>query len=240
MKSISVGIAGATGRMGAALLAAVARTEGFVAAVALVRPDSHGPAGVRTVESLDALLGRCDVVVDFSRPALLAELAPACAAAGRPLVSGTTGLGSDLHRVLKAAAARIPIVYAPNMSIGINVLVHLVEKASETLGEEWSCEVFEAHHAQKVDAPSGTALRLGAAVEHVRGAGAVTYAVAREGDTVGFHELRFAGPGERIVLAHEAFNRNIFAQGALRAARWVVDQAPGLYGMDDVLALKSR
>lgn len=226
--------------MGTAVLAALRAAGPLEASVALVRSGDDAPDGVRGVETLAALLDGCDVVIDFSRPGLLAELAPACAAAGKPLVSGTTGLDGKTFQVLTDAASRVAILHAPNMSIGVNILMHLVEKASETLNADWSCEVFEAHHAHKVDAPSGTALRLGAAVERTRGAGAVSYAVEREGETIGFHEVRFDGPGERIVLAHEALDRGIFAQGALRAALWVVDQPPGLYGMDDLLALKSR
>ncbi|MEX1273779.1 MAG: 4-hydroxy-tetrahydrodipicolinate reductase [Gammaproteobacteria bacterium] len=224
MKEIRIGIAGASGRMGQAVRRAIDDTPGLELASTLTRGGN-----------LKSLVERCDVVVDFSRPDLLADLAAACGAARRPLVSGTTGLDDAALEVLRAAAKLTPIVYAANFSIGITLLRHLVEKTSETLSKEWTCEIFDAHHKHKVDAPSGTALALGSAADRP-----VEYAVERSGETVGFHEVRFAGPGERVVLGHEALDRTIFARGALRAARWVVGNPPGFYGMHDVLALKSR
>ncbi|MFN2301967.1 MAG: 4-hydroxy-tetrahydrodipicolinate reductase, partial [Gammaproteobacteria bacterium] len=131
--AIKVGIAGVTGRMGAAVLFALRDTTGLTASIALVRPGGEKPDGIALAETLDAFLAGCDVVVDFSRPALLAELAPACAAAGKPLVSGTTGLEDATFKALTDAASRVAILHAPNMSIGINILRYLVEKASETL-----------------------------------------------------------------------------------------------------------
>jgi 4-hydroxy-tetrahydrodipicolinate reductase len=224
MKELRIGIAGATGRMGQTVRRAIDGDDRLELASTLARGGN-----------LRTLVERCDVAVDFSRPDLLADLAAACGEARRPLVSGTTGLDAATRAVLEAAAKLTPIVYAANFSVGITLLRHLVEKTSETLPTDWTCEIFDAHHKHKVDAPSGTALALGAAAGR-----AVDYAVEREGDTVGFHEVRFVGPGERVVLGHEAFDRSIFARGALRAARWVVGKPPGLYGMDDVLALKSR
>ncbi len=224
MAEIRIGIAGASGRMGQAVRRAIDADDHLELASTLARGGN-----------LKALVERCDVVVDFSRPDLLADLAAACGEARRPLVSGTTGLDNAALEVLKAAAKMTPVVYSANFSIGITLLRHLVEKTSETLSADWTCEIFDAHHKHKVDAPSGTALALGAAADRP-----VDYAVERQGDTVGFHEVRFAGPGERIVLGHETLDRSIFARGALRAARWVVGKPPSFYGMDDVLALKSR
>lgn len=222
MSELRVGIAGASGRMGQAVRRALDGMPGFELASTLARGGNLG-----------SLVERCDVVVDFSRPELTVELAAACASAGRALVSGTTGLDDASWRALEAAASRTAVVYAANFSVGVTLLKHLVATAAGTL--DWPVEVFDAHHKNKVDAPSGTALALGGAVGR-----AVEYASEREGDTVGFHEVRFDGPGERLLLGHEALDRAIFARGALRAARWVVRRPPGLYGMEDVLALKSR
>lgn len=221
---LRVGLAGAGGRMGMAVRRAIEDAEGFELAGTLARGGNLG-----------SLIARCDVVVDFSRPELLAVLAPACAEAGRPLVSGTTGLDDSVRNALSGAAERVPVVHAPNMSIGVNILLYLVEKTSETLSPDWRASIEETHHVHKRDAPSGTALGLGAAIERTR---AVEYTVHREGEAVGHHVVRFDGPGERLALSHEALDRGIFAEGALRAARWVVSRPPGLYGMDRVLGLE--
>lgn len=222
--TIRIGIAGASGRMGQAVRRAIDGEDGLELAATLARGGN-----------LKTLVERCDVVVDFSRPELVSDLAPACAAAGRPLVCGTTGLHEAARAALTEAARSVPVVYAANFSVGVTVLQHLVATASAALGDGWACEIFDAHHKHKVDAPSGTALALGAAVGRP-----VEYACEREGETIGFHEVRFAGPGERVVLGHEALDRAIFARGALRAARWITGRAPGFYGMAEVLALKSR
>ena len=224
MKTIRVGIAGASGRMGQTVRRALDEAQGFELASTLARGGN-----------LKSLVERCDVIVDFSRPELTVELAAACGAARRPLVSGTTGLDEAAWRVLRAAAKLAPVVHAANFSVGVTLLRHLVAQASGSLDADWQCEIFDAHHANKADAPSGTALALGSVVGRT-----VEYASEREGDTVGYHEVRFHGPGESVLLGHEALDRAIFARGALRAARWVVGKPAGLYGMEDVLALKSR
>ena len=222
MNELRIGITGASGRMGQAVRRALDDAKGFELASLLARGDNLG-----------SLVERCDVVIDFSRPELTVELAAACGAARRPLVSGTTGLDDAAWRAVEAAAQRTPVVYAANFSVGVTLLRHLVAEAADTL--DWPVEIFDAHHKGKIDAPSGTALALGAEIGRP-----VEYASEREGDTVGFHEVRFDGPGERLRLGHEALDRAIFARGALRAARWVSRKPPGLYGMEDVLALKSR
>lgn len=226
--------------MGGTVIEALRESGDCTLGAALVRA-GHPQAGREGfTDSLDALLERCEVVVDFSRPALVAELAPACARAGRPLVSGTTGLDDVADAALAATAAQVPVVAAPNMSIGVNILSYLVEITSESIPENWSVELFEAHHAHKADAPSGTALRLGGVIEGVRGEDTVAYEVHREGEIIGVHEVRFQGRGERLTLGHAAQDRMVFARGALDAARWIQGQPPGLYGMDHVLGLKSR
>ncbi len=227
MADVRVGVVGATGRMGQAVLAALESAPGMV----LGHAHKRG-------QGFDELLAASDVIIDFSSPENLIALVEACAKAGKPLVSGTTGLDDTQRIQLTEAGQRTALVFAPNMSIGINYLTHIVDKTSETLGREWKVSIFEAHHIHKKDAPSGTALRLGEVVESQRGKGSVDYEVVREGDIIGHHKVCFDGPGERIVLEHEATDRGIFASGALVAAAWVLKQPPGLYGMAHVLGLK--
>jgi 4-hydroxy-tetrahydrodipicolinate reductase len=224
---VTVGLVGADGRMGQALKAAIESDPGFALGATLARGDRIEP-----------FLAACAVVIDFSSPARLSEVAAACGVAGRPLVSGTTGLDEAAHQALAQAATGAPMVYAPNMSVGVNLLMHLVEKISETIDASWHTTIHETHHIHKKDAPSGTALGLGALIERHRGADSVDYKVVREGEAIGHHRVVFDQGGERLVLEHEALDRGIFALGALRAARWVLDQPPGLYGMDGVLGLE--
>lgn len=234
MPALRVGIVG-TGRMGTALVAAAAATPDFTVSAILSR--TPGPEAGRTGD-VATFVASCDVVVDFSTPGSLRMVAQACASAGRPLVSGTTGLEAQTQAVLVAAAQKVPLVHAANMSIGVNLLLHLVEKTGQVLGNEWRVLIEETHHQHKRDAPSGTALALGHAVEAQRGPGTVDYASHREGEVIGRHEVRFENPGERVILGHEALDRGIFASGAVRAAQWVVRQPPGLYGMAGVLGLE--
>lgn len=193
-----------------------------------------------------------DGVLDFSRPEFTDRVLEFAARQGLPLVIGTTGLDAALQQRIKAAANRIPICQAANFSIGVNLLVELVERAAAALPESFDIEIAETHHRWKVDAPSGTALALAQAAGpargrgdvdagSVRGAGArrqreIGMQVARGGDVVGEHTVHFLGDGERLALSHLATDRAIFARGALHAARWLVEQAPGLYSMRDVVA----
>lgn len=261
-------IVGAAGRMGRALLLASAAQADLRLTAAVVRPghplvgqDVGSPVGlalgVTATSDLDAALALADVVVEFTGPEGCAEVARAAAAAGVPLVSGTTGLDASARAVLAEAARHVPVVHAPNMSVGVSVLTVLVERAARALGPGFDAEISEVHHRHKRDAPSGTALRLGEAVAegrdqhladhavHVREGQtgprpdhAIGFAVVRGGDVVGEHTVHFLGDGERLELTHRAERRDNFAQGALRAARWLPDQAPGLYGMRDVLGLR--
>jgi 4-hydroxy-tetrahydrodipicolinate reductase len=215
-----------------------------------------GASGVRVTAEMVAAVMASDVLVDFTRPAGTAAHLAASHAARKPIVIGTTGFGADELAAIRAAAADIPIVFAPNFSIGMVVMLRLVDLASRALGPDYDVEVFEAHHKLKVDAPSGTALRLGEVAAAARGttlaadgvfarhgntgerkAGTIGFAVARGGDIIGDHTVYFAGTGERVELTHRSQSRTTYAQGAIRAAKWVIGRAPGLYGMEDVLGI---
>lgn len=212
--------------------------------------------GLRIGDDPAAAVAGAEVAVDFSVAAATAAHAAACAAQGVALVIGTTGLGETEQAALAAAAERVPVVYGRNMSIGVNLLSELVRLAARTLDTDYDIEIYEAHHRHKVDAPSGTALQLGEAAVAGRGgrldelavyqrhghtgprpAGTIGFAVARAGGIVGDHRVTFGGDEELLELGHRALDRRVFARGALRAARWVVGQPPGLYGMREVLGL---
>jgi 4-hydroxy-tetrahydrodipicolinate reductase len=255
MSPVRVAIAGASGRMGLALLEAAAGTEG-VALGGAVDLAASTWGGVPIGTDVSGALREADVLVDFTRPAGTLEHLRACLAARRAMVIGTTGFEPAQLEEIRAAAKSIAIVMAPNMSVGINVALRLVELASKALGPEYDVEVFEMHHRKKVDAPSGTALKLGEVAARARAAtlesdgvfsrhgvtgerkpGSIGFSVARGGDIVGDHTVFFAGPGERIEITHRSSSRATYAQGAMRAAKFVHGRAPGLYGMDDVLGL---
>jgi 4-hydroxy-tetrahydrodipicolinate reductase len=217
----------------------------------------HGGEAVGAVVHGDpgALLAACEVVIDFTTPAASVALAAQAAASGRALVVGTTGLGEGDRAALAHAAESAPIVFAPNMSLGVNLLLALVEQAAARL-PGFDVEVLELHHKHKVDAPSGTALALGEAAARghnakladvavrgrdghtgARAADAIGFAALRGGAAIGDHTVFFLGEAERIELTHRAESRRIYAQGAVRAAFWLRGRRPGLYGMKDVLGL---
>ncbi len=190
------------------------------------------------------------VLVDFSSPAIAAEAARACASAGVALVSGTTGLDDAAKKALDDAARQVPVLWEPNMSVGLFVLADVVRRALEMLGEGFDVEIVETHHAMKVDAPSGTALRLAEIIRETRGGEIVTgrsgkpgtrkrdevgVLAIRGGDVVGDHVVHFLGSGERLELTHRATSRDVFAVGALRAAAWIAGKPAGRYGLTDVL-----
>jgi 4-hydroxy-tetrahydrodipicolinate reductase len=266
--TVRTAIAGVSGRMGRALLEAVAADPGCALCAAIDRPGSplvgQDPAaawgaasGVRVSDQTALALQDAQVLIDFTRPEATFGYLDACAAAGVPLVIGTTGFDEAGRARIATAAQRIPVVFAPNMSVGVNLLMKLAEVAAQVLEDGYDIEIIEAHHRHKVDAPSGTALGLGQAVARainrdlascaVYGREGVTgerdpktigFATVRGGDIVGDHTLLFAGVGERVELTHKASSRATFAQGALRAAKWLQGRAPGLYDMRDVLGLK--
>ena len=244
-RDLQLAIFGASGRMGRAVIAAVAESSGV--AVKGTTTSSGDPA---------AALHGADVAIEFALPQATAASLAACVAAKRPLVIGTTGHDESQRAQITAAARDIAIVVAPNMSLGVNLLLKLVELTAGKLDASYDIEVFEAHHRNKKDSPSGTALALGAAAAAGRGVklsdvaehgrhgagaarprGAIGFSVFRGGDVVGDHTVTFAGAGERIELTHRASDRAAFARGAVQAARWLVGRPPGLYSMQDVLGL---
>jgi len=270
--TVRVAIAGASGRMGQALIEAALGDAGVALAGALDVPgsaiigaDAGAPlgraTGVRVAADVDAVAAAADVLIDFTRPAgTLAHLA-ACARAGIAAVVGTTGFDADGKRAIALHARTIPIVWAANMSAGVTVLAALVEEAARRLGPSFDIEVVEMHHRHKVDAPSGTALRLGEAAAAGAGidlgaraiyaregntgerkAGTIGFATLRGGDVVGEHTVIFAGAGERVELTHRATSRQNFAAGALRAAHFAAhcraDARAGLFDMSDVLGFR--
>ncbi|QKT02594.1 4-hydroxy-tetrahydrodipicolinate reductase [Ectothiorhodospiraceae bacterium 2226] len=265
-----IAIAGAGGRMGRSLIEAsrlfaeltvVAATER--AGSSLLGTDAGELAGVgRLGVPLVAELGEAapfDVLVDFTGPqATLAHLAY-CRAQGRRMVIGTTGLDEAARAEIRAAAADTAIVFAPNMSVGVNLCFKLLEVAAQVLGDDVDIEIIEAHHRHKVDAPSGTALRMGEVVAQALGRDLAQCAVygregqtgarprevigfetIRAGDIVGEHTVMFAADGERVEITHKASSRLTFARGALRAAAWLMGRPAGLYDMQDVLGLRER
>lgn len=268
MADIRMGVVGCGGRMGRMLIAEIAAAEGCELSGGTAAPGSAtvaadlgelagiGRIGVAAGNAAGDLLRKSDVVIEFSIAAATASHATLAAELGKPMVIGTTGLSPAEAAAVREAAKRIPIVWAANTSLGINLLLGLVEQVAARLGPDWDVEIMEMHHRGKADAPSGTALALGRAAATGRGVsldkvaqrgrdgitgarrdGDIGFAALRGGDAVGDHHVIFAGAGERLELSHRATNRAIYAKGAVRAARWVIDQRPGLYGMKEVLGL---
>lgn len=233
---VSLLIHGANGRMGQALMRLCADMPDchVVAAVSRSQPAQRVVEGVAHLAASElAGAPAFDVAVDFSLPQGFDAVLALCLQKRTALVSGTTGLSASQQAALQAASAQIPVLWASNFSLGVAMLHALVQQAAAAL-PGWDCDIVEAHHTRKLDAPSGTALTLGAAAQ--TGGAQPHYASLRAGDIVGEHLVQFASQGERIELIHRATNRDIFARGALQAARWLATQAPGLYGMGDVVA----
>lgn len=266
-----IGISGAAGRMGRNLVLAVDEHADASLAAALERPGSDfleqdagelagiGRAGVNLGDNPEAALQGIDVLIDFTAPEATARHAVLCAQAGVTLVVGTTGLEEQHRQHLTEASTRVPVVFAANYSAGVTLSLRLIADAARALGDDYDVEIIEAHHRHKVDAPSGTALRMGEVVARTLGrdlsrdavygregqTGArdsrtIGFESIRAGDIVGEHTVMFAGVGERIEITHRASSRMTFARGALRAALWAAGQSPGLYDMEDVLGLRKR
>lgn len=259
-----IAIAGARGRMGQNLVQAVedhpdtelgAASERYGSDAIGTTVGQEGP--VRLVEDLATVVDAFDVLIDFTSPAATMQHLDLCARSGKALVIGTTGLDERQEDRLCDAAAEIPVVYAPNMSVGVNLTFKLVELAARALGDSVDVEILEAHHRHKVDAPSGTALKLGRIVAETLGreleedavygreghTGArdrrtIGFATVRGGDIVGEHTTLFAGDGERVEITHKASSRTVFASGAVRAAVWLAGAGNGLFDMQDVLGLR--
>jgi 4-hydroxy-tetrahydrodipicolinate reductase len=260
-------IAGASGRMGRMLIEAALADPAMQVAVALDRADSPELGrdcgdflGRRTGVAIDADLGRladAEVLIDFTRPEATAAHLAVCRRSGTRMVIGTTGFDAAAKGAIGAAAEQIAIVFAPNMSVGVNATFRLLEVAAAILASGYDIEIIEAHHRHKVDAPSGTALKMGEVVAAAQGKalqdlavyaregvtgerrpGTIGFAAVRGGDIVGDHTVLFAGTGERIEITHRAGSRMPYALGSMRAARFVAGQPRGLFDMQDVLGLK--
>ena len=261
-----IAIAGAAGRMGRMLIECVLGANDLSLGAALDRAESPelgtdagaflGRAtGVAIGSDLSALSG-CDVLIDFTRPEGTLDHLSACVARGVKLVIGTTGFDAAGKQAIRAAAERTAIVFAPNMSVGVNATLKLLQVAARILGSGYDIEIIEAHHRHKVDAPSGTALKMVEVIAHALGqsldelavyareghtgerrAGSIGFSAIRGGDIVGDHTVLFAGIGERIEITHKSASRLTYAMGSLRAARFLASQATGLYDMADVLGL---
>ena len=213
---------------------------GQAVACAVDAADDLALAGIwKRGDDLGTVIKAADVLVDFSLPAATREILDAVSVSGTPLVCGVTGLGDELIKAMTNAAETVPVVYDRNMSLGIAILESIAVQAARALGKGFNVEVHETHHVHKVDAPSGTALKLGEAVAAARGEDPATmhYESERRGEVPGDHTVVFSSASERLRLGHSVATRDVFAHGALRAARWVSSRKAGLYSMRDVLGL---
>jgi 4-hydroxy-tetrahydrodipicolinate reductase len=261
-------IAGASGRMGRMLIEAVHAADDMVVGGALDVPDSPGigldasgflghASGVTITSDVRHALKKTDVLIDFTRPEGTMMHLALCREMGVKMVIGTTGLNDAQKAEITAAGKDIAIMMAPNMSVGVNVTLKLLEMAAKVMSEGYDIEVIEAHHRHKVDAPSGTALKMGEIMAHAMGRdlkqcavysreghtgerdpSSIGFATIRGGDIVGDHTVMFAGIGERIEITHKSSSRSTYAQGALRAVRFLADKPTGMFDMFDVLALR--
>ncbi len=267
MSKIKVAIAGCTGRMGRVLMECVRQADDLALHAALEHAASEhlgkdagdfgGTRGIAISADLAAALNGADVLIDFTRPEGTLHHLEVCQQLGVNMVIGTTGFNAQQKAQLGAAAQKIGVVFAPNMSVGVNLTFKLLETAAKVLAHGYDIEIIEAHHRHKVDAPSGTALGMGEVVARTLGRdlsqcavygregvtgerdpSTIGFATVRGGDIVGDHTVLFAGIGERIEITHKASSRATFALGALRAARFLEANAAGLYDMQDVLGLK--
>lgn len=267
---IKVAVTGAAGRMGKANIEAIQMAEGIELGAAIIEPSSTligadagevagvGKLGVFFVGSLAEAVTDFDVLIDFTSPEVTMANVAFCATHGKQVVIGTTGLTDEQKAELQQQAEKTSIVFAPNMSVGVNLCFKLLEIAAQALGnDDYDIEVIEAHHRHKVDSPSGTALRMGEVVADALGRdlkecavygregqtgarprGEIGFETIRAGDVVGDHTVLFATEGERIEITHKASNRLTFAKGAVRACKWLEGKENGLFDMQDVLALR--
>lgn len=265
----NIGIVGAAGRMGRMLTEAIDADPAARLTAAIDQPGHSavgadvgefagiGKLGVTIQDNLENALGNFDVLIDFTVAPATHQHVAMCLEAGKSLVIGTTGLSQEQNKAVQTAAKSIPIVYAPNYSVGVNATFKLLEVAAKIFGGSVDIEITEAHHRHKVDAPSGTALKMGQVIADtldrdlskvaVYGREGVTgerdretigFTTIRGGDIIGEHQVMFAGQGERLEITHRAHSRENFAAGAVRAANWLSGREPGLFDMQDVLGLK--
>lgn len=261
-------VTGALGRMGKRIMQRMDAQQGIRLTGALERPghpqeggdvgelSGLGSNGVPLSVELGPLLKECDVVIDFTFPAVSLQNIQETSKAGKSIVIGSTGFSEEEKEVIRSCSQNVPNLWAPNMSLGINLLVKILAGATKALGEDYDVEIVEAHHHSKKDSPSGTALRLAEVIAEARGLDPAQSFVhgrqgmigeragheiglhaVRGGDIVGEHTVMFCGAGERVEFVHKASSRDTFANGAVRAASWIVDQKPGLYSMLDMLGL---
>lgn len=268
MSATRIGVVGAGGRMGRMLIEAVLKGEGVVLGAAFDVPGSPAigknagelvglPGDVLITDDVAAGLKQIDVLIDFTRPQGTLVHLELCRQAGVGMVIGTTGFEADGKAAIAAAARDIPVVFAPNMAVGVNVVFKLLDMAARIMNQGYDIEVVEAHHRMKIDAPSGTALRMGEVVaaalgrdleecaiygrEGVTGErdpSTIGFATVRGGDIVGDHTVMFCGIGERVEITHKASSRMPYAQGSMRAARFLAGHKTGLFDMQDVLGLR--
>ncbi len=269
MNPLKIAIAGASGRMGRMLIEAVQNADDAVLSGALdiaaspaIGTDAAAftgkPAGVPVESDLAKGLAGAQYLIDFTRPEATLQHLEYCAAHGIKLIIGTTGFDQAGKEAIAAAAKKTAIVFAPNMSVGVNVTMKLLEMAAKSFSQGYDIEIIEAHHRHKVDAPSGTALKMGEVIADALGRklddvavyaregvtgerdpSSIGFATIRGGDIVGDHTVLFAGIGERIEISHKSASRVTYAHGSLRAARFLVDKQSGLYDMQDVLGLRA-
>ncbi|MDP2902786.1 MAG: 4-hydroxy-tetrahydrodipicolinate reductase [Methylovulum sp.] len=266
---IRIAVAGASGRMGLNLIKATVLADKAIFAAAISRPESDAlgkdagelagvsALGINVVSDLSSVIDQFDVLIDFTRPDTSMVLIEQCRKAGRKLVIGTTGYSDVQKNTIAKASEDIAIVLAPNMSVGVNLSLKLLEMTAKVMGGYTDIEIVEAHHRHKVDAPSGTALRMGEVIADVLGRNlkdcavygreghtgerdrkTIGFSTIRAGDIIGEHTVMFADEGEIVEITHKATSRMTFANGAVRAAIWIQDKANGLYDMQDVLGLK--
>ena len=267
--TVRIGICGAAGRMGKTIIETCHVTRGVKVTAAIEQKGSsaigrdagevagNGSLGVAIVDNISRVAGKFDVLIDFTSKASVSDNVKKCRKAGKNMVIGTTGLAPEQKKIITGAARDIAIVFAPNMSIGVNLCFKLLEMAAQVIGADSDIEIIEAHHREKKDAPSGTSLRMGEVIAHTLGrdlqkcavygrkgvTGArdkktIGFATVRAGDIVGEHTVMFATDGERVEISHKASSRKTFATGAVRAAQWIAGKQKGLYDMQDVLGLK--
>jgi len=268
MTPLNIAVAGSTGRMGRAIMETIAEADDLRLSAALEQPGNPylsqdagnltgTPPGVSISSDYVSALAGSDILIDFTRPAGTLSHLAACRKLGVRMVIGTTGFSPEEKDIIRAAAQDIAIVLAPNMSVGVNLLFRLLEVAAKALPEGYDVEIIEAHHRHKVDAPSGTALRMGEVIAQAqnknlekvaiygregntgeRRADTIGFSTIRGGDIVGDHTALFAGIGERLEITHKASSRKTFAAGALHAARFLMTRKSGLFDMQDVLGLR--
>lgn len=266
---LRMAVTGAAGRMGKTLIEAITADESVDLTAAIEHPQSSligadagelaaiGKNGVSIAASIDDVINDFDVLIDFSRPEVTLANLEACVASGKKIVIGTTGFTDEQKAIIHQAGETISVMFAPNMSVGVNLCFKLLEIAAKVLGDDVDVEIYEAHHRHKIDAPSGTALRMGEIVADALGrdlnecavygregqTGArdketIGFATVRAGDIVGDHTVMFAGEGDRVEITHKSNNRMTYAKGALRASKWLKDKPIGIFDMQDVLDLR--